>query len=88
MFGRPTSADIIRAQTNAMAGMIRAAAGIPPGGFCHVEMWYPTNGKWYLVRCPLRNGHGGLHADENMYPFFTDEDVAFFNQQYRIVTEA
>lgn len=91
LVARPsTSARIIQAQSNAMVGMMRAAAGIPPRGFCHREFWYPRPGKgnaWDLIRCPLGKGHKGLHADENGVPFMAEQDIPFFNQQHRIATE-
>lgn len=52
---------------------------------CHATLTYPLpNGYWTMITCPLEKDHIGLHADENYYPFFTDEDIAWFETQYRL----
>lgn len=88
---QPSTARLLSEVANSHTRMLRVAAGVPSRGLCHVEIWHPRPNSnpvvWDLIRCPLERGHTGMHADVNCYPFFTDEDAAFFNRQHALVTE-
>lgn len=91
---RPSSsADVITAMGNVFTGSIRAATGyVPPKVSlykrCDKVLYYPTVNGWHMWTCPLPKGHVHPHADENYYPFLTDEDAEFFERHYRMVMES
>jgi hypothetical protein len=44
-------------------------------------------GHWQSIRCPLTKGHKGLHADVNLYPFYTTADAEWSREQYWLCIE-
>jgi len=57
------------------------------GDRCRREIFWPSNGKWYLIQCPLPENHKGLHAEENYVPLCTDEDADWLYRQYVVSTD-
>lgn len=55
---------------------------------CHTILMYPlTWPAWTVIECPHTAGHDEWHYDQNYAYPFTDADAAWFDQQYRLVTQ-
>lgn len=85
--GRHTVPDALsRMHTETMAALLGLSRVEAIRAQCGKSCWLPTDsGGWRKVVCPLISPHT-MHADENNFPCFTDDDATFFNEQHRLAT--